>query len=109
MSEPGFAPPAVPQSSPARAIRAAVETAIESLIELLDALDGDPDAEEHDLEDGFGLSERARAALAESPPGPGCPISDPTGGAGEQDDGYVPLYGMDQRLIRHLGGVCRVD
>ena len=50
-------------------------------IDLADAMEGDPEAEETDLEDSFVLSAWARAFAL---PGPGCEISD-AGGHCDED------------------------
>lgn len=83
--------------------RAAIERAIESLIDLLDLIDGDPDAEEVDLEDSFGFSGNAQRLIADLWNGPGCPLMDPGGGNVEDEpqleDGHShPAYGVDQSL-----------
>lgn len=76
---------------------------IELLIHRLDLEDGDPDIEENDLEDSFVLS-----WYASNGNGADCPISDPGGGAVDDEpeqvneDGYdamlplSPTYGVDQ-------------
>ena len=48
-------------------------------LDLLDTLDGDPEAEENDLEDGFALSAHAQGFCAGIP-------GDPTADAAEDDD-----------------------
>lgn len=63
-----------------RLTRAELEDLTQSLIDTLDALDGDPDFEECDLEDSFVLPVWCGKTY-----GLGCPFSDP-GGQCDEDD-----------------------
>lgn len=65
----------------ARVPRNAVHEIIELLLQRLDMEDGDPDAEETDLEDSFVLS-----WYAQGDGGAGCSISD-VGGGNVEDEG----------------------
>jgi hypothetical protein len=65
----------------ARIPRSAVHEIIEMLLERLDFEDGDPEAEETDLEDSFVLS-----WYAQGDGGAGCAISD-AGGGNVEDEG----------------------
>jgi hypothetical protein len=56
--------------------RSAVELLIERAIDELDLLDGNPDAEEVDVEDSFALSPMAQHFADKHA---GCPIADPGG------------------------------
>jgi hypothetical protein len=61
---------------------AEIATAIELLIDLLDAIGGDPDAEETDAEDAFERS----PSTARNSTGAGCALSDPGGVITSEDE-----------------------
>ncbi len=83
----------------------AIDAMLERAIAELDEIEGDPDFEDStDAEDEFSLSETALDWGRWQ--GVGCPISDPGGGAvddegeaideREEDEGAIPAYGIDQ-------------
>ena len=87
--------------------RTQIDCAIEVLIAVLDAADGDPDAETgNDLEDDFALSPRA-IYMAD---GPGCEITDPDAQCSEDEIscGSSGIHGQGAgcALSDPAGGEC---
>lgn len=75
--------------------RAWLEAVIEAAIGLLDAIDGDADAEELDLDDGFAFS---RLAIEWAGSAPGCRFSD------EDEGAWVEWHALSDA---HKGDPCR--